>query len=491
MRAQAFWMLFLPIVLSAQTLTVDPGTAVIRDSDTVEVTFRVFDENGLPITVLSPDQVRVSDNGVPVHPFTLHYAPGPVRERVSLILVLDVSGSMRHRGKIAKLQEAAKTVIQSLHEDDHCAIIAFSSKPRLLSGFTNDKELLRSLVENLTIGGATAIYDAVWEALMQAEAQSAHSEKNILLITDGREDGPSLLRMAEITPRIQVIPNVTMHVFDLNTEQPVHNLRRLAKLGRGSYHHNPDADLVFGAFSRFLSERRKSFALKYKTPASEEAERRISVHIRSERLEQSFETSYLYSSKAMMGPVWIVAGLVTACVVGIASTVAYQRWRTPRPRVLPMKEPLFVEGPRMAFDILKSGNGEEKTTALSLEGEDFGEKTVIIEHRKTETPVFGHLAVNESTGLPRVVDITSPEILLGRSHQCKVQFDNMEVSRLHAKLRLETDGFVLYDLGSANGTLVNGEEIQKRLLKDGDEIDVGNNKIVFHEVGTNGQHHHE
>ncbi len=62
--------------------------------------------------------------------------------------------------------------------------------------------------------------------------------------------------------------------------------------------------------------------------------------------------------------------------------------------------------------------------------------------------------------------------------------DDVAVSRQHAKVRFKDGQFVLYDLASANGTFVNGEEIQKHALTQGDTIKMGESVFVFMEVRT-------
>ncbi|MDE3089109.1 MAG: FHA domain-containing protein [Chloroflexota bacterium] len=63
-----------------------------------------------------------------------------------------------------------------------------------------------------------------------------------------------------------------------------------------------------------------------------------------------------------------------------------------------------------------------------------------------------------------------------------IVLDDSAVSATHAKIRLERGRFVLYDLGSTNGTLVNRRRVQKHTLVDGDEILVGRSAFVFKEV---------
>jgi hypothetical protein len=78
------------------------------------------------------------------------------------------------------------------------------------------------------------------------------------------------------------------------------------------------------------------------------------------------------------------------------------------------------------------------------------------------------------------VQIALDPITIGRHPDCDVVLPNEEVSRQHAEVRREEDGFVLVDLGSLNGTKVNGAGVRApRQLQDGDVITIGAHNIRF------------
>ena len=57
------------------------------------------------------------------------------------------------------------------------------------------------------------------------------------------------------------------------------------------------------------------------------------------------------------------------------------------------------------------------------------------------------------------VAFVGPQLRIGRMRENDVVVNNLAVSRFHATLRRESEGFVLEDLGSENGTLLNGERM--------------------------------
>ncbi len=71
-------------------------------------------------------------------------------------------------------------------------------------------------------------------------------------------------------------------------------------------------------------------------------------------------------------------------------------------------------------------------------------------------------------------------ITMGRSRQCDVMLDDPNVSRTHAEIRARGGSWVLTDLGSTNGSRLNGRRIDgSEVIKPGDEIEVGTSRIQF------------
>jgi Protein of unknown function (DUF3662)/FHA domain len=69
---------------------------------------------------------------------------------------------------------------------------------------------------------------------------------------------------------------------------------------------------------------------------------------------------------------------------------------------------------------------------------------------------------------------------LGRSRQCDVMLDDPNVSRTHAEIRPRGGSWVLSDLGSTNGSRLNGRRLDApEVLKPGDEIELGTSSITF------------
>ncbi|MDG2185000.1 MAG: FHA domain-containing protein, partial [Mariniblastus sp.] len=70
-------------------------------------------------------------------------------------------------------------------------------------------------------------------------------------------------------------------------------------------------------------------------------------------------------------------------------------------------------------------------------------------------------------------------VTVGRDQTNSVQIPDPEVSRRHAELHFQDEGFVIIDLGSANGVFVNEKRVKQKLLMAGDQVKIGGTTFVF------------
>ena len=75
--------------------------------------------------------------------------------------------------------------------------------------------------------------------------------------------------------------------------------------------------------------------------------------------------------------------------------------------------------------------------------------------------------------------VGSQPLTFGRGDDNDIALSTPSASRLHAELRREAAGYVLYDRGSTNGTFVNGVPVTVRPLKSGDQIKIGDEVFRF------------
>ena len=81
---------------------------------------------------------------------------------------------------------------------------------------------------------------------------------------------------------------------------------------------------------------------------------------------------------------------------------------------------------------------------------------------------------------PQVFRLLQPTVVIGRGKGTDLLLPDISVSRQHARVeRTDTDGHKIVDLGSQNGTKVNGQKVKEQELKPGDELQVGKFVLVY------------
>jgi hypothetical protein len=85
----------------------------------------------------------------------------------------------------------------------------------------------------------------------------------------------------------------------------------------------------------------------------------------------------------------------------------------------------------------------------------------------------------------REIPITSRNISIGRKHDNDIQLNDLTLSGRHAQISSVPDYVFVEDLGSTNGTLVNGNHVKKVALEQGDVIQVGHHQLTFLQESEN------
>jgi pSer/pThr/pTyr-binding forkhead associated (FHA) protein len=108
--------------------------------------------------------------------------------------------------------------------------------------------------------------------------------------------------------------------------------------------------------------------------------------------------------------------------------------------------------------------------------------------RVYEVPVIRapsvELEIKEPGRSPRRVPVSGAPIRIGRAPECELVLRDTRASRRHARLAARNGVLVLTDLGSTNGTLVNGHRITEVVLGAGDRIEIGETSLVIQAAPT-------
>jgi len=116
----------------------------------------------------------------------------------------------------------------------------------------------------------------------------------------------------------------------------------------------------------------------------------------------------------------------------------------------------------------------EKTTVLvdSVKMLNFTEK-------KSGRKKRAYLEIIKGDLEGKIFYIDNEEALIGRTEECDVEVNDLEVSRRHFRLFVENNRWFVQDLGSTNGTYVNKLRVDRYIVNPGDKIKVGQTLFRF------------
>ncbi|MDQ7094764.1 DUF3662 domain-containing protein [Desulfosporosinus sp. PR] len=133
------------------------------------------------------------------------------------------------------------------------------------------------------------------------------------------------------------------------------------------------------------------------------------------------------------------------------------------------------------------GDDEEKENDSPNESNWRESTTIFREGVKTNLKLENSLGRNsdyfleiiEGPDLGQSFNLTGAAVFIGRHGQCDLVLHDPEVSRRHLKIASGENGWWLDDLGSTNGSLVNGQRITHQTVAPGDRIQIGQSVLVI------------
>jgi VWFA-related protein len=173
-------ILLLGVAAAAQTqetITFRAGVSNVRVDALVTNGDRVVED-------LTKDDFVIQDNGRPVN--IVYF--GHDSEQLHLVLLLDISGSMRQH--LEPMADTARQALKHLEPGDRVAIMIFARTNKVHTEFTDNHAVieaaLREAVRDESLGAATLINPALADAVKHIEEQPAQGRRAVLIITDNQ-----------------------------------------------------------------------------------------------------------------------------------------------------------------------------------------------------------------------------------------------------------------------------------------------------------------
>lgn len=107
---------------------------------------------------------------------------------------------------------------------------------------------------------------------------------------------------------------------------------------------------------------------------------------------------------------------------------------------------------------------------------------------KEEIPVAqqAYLEVFGMEGGAIGYELGEKEVVIGRNPECDLKLALYGISRAHSRIFFKNEEYCIEDMGSTNGTFVNGIKVLKCVLRNNDQIEIGEARLIFVEERTRG-----
>jgi VWFA-related protein len=172
----------LAFVVAAVALAVSQDAPRPFRSGVEVVRVNVLVTNGnRPVAGLTADDFELRDRDVLQQVESVEMADIPV----SMALVLDTSESVKG-STLEQLKNAATAAVDGLGPTDHAQLVTFNSGVQLRAGWTSSTQRIREAIRLSQAGGGTSLYDAVFAALIDDDAESGNRQL-MLLFSDGHD----------------------------------------------------------------------------------------------------------------------------------------------------------------------------------------------------------------------------------------------------------------------------------------------------------------
>ncbi|MCY3580616.1 MAG: FHA domain-containing protein [Acidimicrobiia bacterium] len=125
-----------------------------------------------------------------------------------------------------------------------------------------------------------------------------------------------------------------------------------------------------------------------------------------------------------------------------------------------------------------NGFSTDDTTEILIPFDDQGRPIPTAESPKDKGPHY-QLMVRTGAQAGRSWSLPRGHSRVGRLPYNDITLDHITVSRRHCRITVTTEGVSLTDLGSTNGTYVNGSLAERSLLIDGDELMIGTFRLLL------------
>lgn len=386
-------------------------------------------------------------------------------EGVSVVLLVDVSGSMRGR-PIQAVREGLSGYVGRARDYDKILIVTVADDTKWEVSSTDSRDQIKRTLEGIAVRGTrTRLWDGVDEALFMLDRNNSPARKRLVVISDGHDEG-STKSIADVIARAQRT-RIPIDAVGITRSEPAYLLllRKLCLETKGTFRVARDTeelkDHTANGIQQILDTPVLTFRAKKITGDGE----MHAVGVRMESTGSSDEEQVLIPKSESWFRWWY--GLIALAVVAaIAVPLALRKPKKLPPPTAPVPQPI------QPAPALRPTPIQMQPAIVAKKHTEFASSFPPPSPDRPAAMLAGVEGPGQGWRLP--LDRTEYWIGAESNNHCVLAADTT-VSANHACIVYESGSLRIFDNRSTNGAWVNDERLgdAARLLKPGDRIRVG------------------
>jgi len=419
-------------------------------------------------------------------------------EGLYIMLCIDASGTMRGE-PIEAIKKAILPFIDKIRSVDKIAISVYADDYQLLADFTNSKQLLKNTVNNITPkGNFTSLYYGSYKALDELIKVEDRAGKIMVLMGDGKDENPT--GSYKENDVIDAAKKNSIPIFTIGytkmTEIYLQSLERMAESTGGNYYYAPSSDDLKNYYEKLYRQIMNINLLSYMVVGiagdgnehnlgivvkTDQDSQELSAKIKTPAGVQAYNPPTPQTTKPKFNPLLliIIAGILVVLTAAIFLILNYnkkqKRLREDEIRSLEARKNSELEAERQKREALEREKQQQQQGPFE-ERTLLGQQRKPIESSKDRTMILGatqtattkseqargtlRLEVLFGANQGKVFNIDKSGATIGRAGDNNIVFADKTVSSHHARISYVDGFYVIEDLGSLNGTYIDGNKTQ-------------------------------
>ena len=524
----ALSFLFSGIAISQDTINLSIRDKDISSFQKIKLFLNVVNKKGESITNLDSSKIFIEEinTGKKVNPQVEKFVNS--KESIALCFLIDASNSMSGE-PLNNIKEGLLSILPGLRSQDKIGISYFNDEFYKKTDFTNDKEVLKNNVKDLSTGGSSSqIYPSTKQAIEWLSSNTS-SRKILIILSDG--DDNSDLRREEIEA---LVTDKSFSVFTIGTvaenaesKNMLINLEMISSKAKDGFYYRiykPEdmKNIIPAIYDRVKNE----YILTYFSYAPVSTDVKANVNIVSGK--NIFQTDFSYKSpekiienapsvsfwetkEFLYGSIAAGIALLTLAAFLISNIKKKKQFRLEKEEEQRLRQ-LESEENRNKFEQFQREYDELLDKLENQQGVSQLDKEKIMQleniMNETSKTVFGEpvkidtrrrtMILESKVNTPEVVSLNqNPTIVIqsgpNKGQQFQINRDNLiigrqegdviikddTISRRHAEIIKNKGKYFIRDNNSTNGTYINNNRVNQSPLSNGDIIRLGNIQMMF------------